>query len=552
MTYTADYREEQPAHGVKRFYTTEQLGEKRSFTPEGFLLCEDVPIARVGTQIYGEHELPGMKGQDGLIRIHRDDDEVFKPAAVLSFAGKPVTNDHPPERVTPDNWHDYSVGTVINPRQGDGRLFDNSFLYADLLVTSRKAIQDILDGKREVSAGYDAEYEQTQIGEGRQYKIIGNHVALVNRGRCGPSCHIGDSEVATKVNTRRSFRDRIMTAFRASDEGALVEELEKVTEMLGEQVAGEGGGSDNTKDEDGHHVVINLHGGAPGSPGGPNSSGGGMAGTKDDPAAVDPAAAADPAAGQGGMAEVLSRLDRIEQALMILAQGDDPDAGADPNAEDPNGGGDGFHDEAATEPDTDEPEVKPSNSLPYGSGLRGKEFDSPQLGTGDRRRTGDQRQRVGDQRQRVADGGGRRTTDADTSRRQQFVGDSSSMQMEFHEAMSRAEMLVPGIKLPTFDAKTPARITFDSLCSLRRNTLQQAYHDQDKRGYIDVMLGGAQPDFKAMTCDTAALIFNGASEMIRQQNNTSVGRPRTLVRGHVGTLSPAEINKANKERYKLN
>jgi uncharacterized protein len=538
----------EPAHGHKRFYTVEQIGEKRSFTPEGFLLCEDVPIARIGTQLYGEHELPGLKGVDGLIRIHRNEDEVFKPAAVLSFSGKPVTNDHPPEKVTPDNWHDYSVGSVINPRRGDGLMYDNSFLYADLLITSRKAIQDILEGKREVSAGYDAEYEQTTDGEGRQYQIIGNHVALVKRGRCGPTCHIGDEDMA-KVMNRRSFADRILTAFRSNDEGALVEELEKVGEMLGEPVSGketsEGGGGD-TRDRvirDDGHVAIHLHSGG----------GGGVSTAQDEPdIGGDPANGGgnDPDnGGSGGLAEINARLERIEQAIMILAQGDDDDGDENGNdlGGDPND--DGFHDEAATEPDSDEPELKPDNSMPYGAGSRATGFSSGQMGTADRknqrRRTADQRRRTTDQMTADAEGEGART--------RAFVGDSSSMQQEFNETVARAEMLVAGAKLPTFDSKSPARITFDTLCALRRNTLAAAYHDQNKRPYIELMLGGRQPDFKTMTCDNALAVFNGASELVRQETNQTVGRgPRTTGRAYAGTLSPAQINEANRKRYQLN
>jgi uncharacterized protein len=35
-----------------KFYVTERIGPKPGFTPEGFLLCEEVPIARVGIMDY--------------------------------------------------------------------------------------------------------------------------------------------------------------------------------------------------------------------------------------------------------------------------------------------------------------------------------------------------------------------------------------------------------------------------------------------------------------------------------------------------------------------
>jgi uncharacterized protein len=537
----------------KRFYTTEQLGDRQSLTPDGFLLCEAVPIARIGPQIYGEHELPGLKGKDGLIRVMRDEDEVFRPEAILSFAGKPVTNDHPPEKVTPDNWRNYSVGITLNPRRGDGIQYDNSFLYADLLITDRKAIADIRSGKREVSAGYDAEYEQTNDGEGRQYKIVGNHVALVNRGRCGPLCTIGDEEMPSRVtvhdNRRRSFKDRILDAFRNNDEGALVEELSKVEELRGEQVSGnrEEGGSE-IRD---NNIAIHLHGSGGPSGGGGVSLGGGGA-TGDQPEA-DPDNGGGSPAGGDVMQQIMQRLDRIEQAIVILAQGDD-DGDEGDMGEDPNNG-DGYmqpsHDRRGrmndrrtrdqnepSSPDTDEPNEDPSQNLPYGSGSEAEGRDGPQLGAQDRRGTRDRR---------TADRG--MTTDAHRA----FVGDSTSMRNEFNDTVARAEMLVSGIRVPTFDAKTPARTTFDSLCALRRNVLTQAYHEGDKRQYIDVMLGGKQADFRQMTCDSVQMVFNGASEMARQATNATIGRARpAAARGGGRALTPAEINARNKELYKIN
>ncbi len=41
-----------------RFYTVASLSPKRHMTPEGFLICEDVPVARIGEQIYGPDETP--------------------------------------------------------------------------------------------------------------------------------------------------------------------------------------------------------------------------------------------------------------------------------------------------------------------------------------------------------------------------------------------------------------------------------------------------------------------------------------------------------------
>jgi hypothetical protein len=52
------------------FYTTFQLSKKQALTPEGFLLCMDVPIARTGELIYTPGEIEGVRpGRDGFIRV---------------------------------------------------------------------------------------------------------------------------------------------------------------------------------------------------------------------------------------------------------------------------------------------------------------------------------------------------------------------------------------------------------------------------------------------------------------------------------------------------
>ncbi len=115
MTKTTDRA---MTHDRGRFHTTEDIGEKRSYTPEGFLVCHDVPIARTGMQLYTSEEVPIEDAGNGEVRIYREPDEVFRPETISSFEGKPVTVEHPNDFVTPENWQQLSVGTVQNVRRG--------------------------------------------------------------------------------------------------------------------------------------------------------------------------------------------------------------------------------------------------------------------------------------------------------------------------------------------------------------------------------------------------------------------------------------------------
>jgi hypothetical protein len=208
------------------FYTVQRLGEKQELTNEGFLLCRDVPIARIGELLYADGEVPVEATPDGLIKINRSPEEVFRPETIASFEGKPVTLDHPDDFVTPETWRQLAVGTVQNVRQGQG--IENDYLFADLLITDAQAIEDIRSGLREVSCGYEADYEQVEPGRGEQRNIIGNHVALVERGRCGPRCAIGDKEPSMK---KKTLVQRIWGAFGTRDTAALTEAMNELETM---------------------------------------------------------------------------------------------------------------------------------------------------------------------------------------------------------------------------------------------------------------------------------------------------------------------------------
>lgn len=176
------------------------IGPKRSKTTEGFLLCKDVALARVGEMVYGANELRRADGSQmfegdlaGRVAIERSADVVFAADTINSFVGKPITIKHPDKLIDPKTVREHSHGSILNARRGEGSRSD--FLVGDILITSQDGI-DAVEHLREVSCGYDAEYEKISPGRGRQVKIMGNHLALVERGRCGPNCYVGDQDMS--------------------------------------------------------------------------------------------------------------------------------------------------------------------------------------------------------------------------------------------------------------------------------------------------------------------------------------------------------------------
>lgn len=145
-----------------------------------------------------------------VIKILRDEATVFAPKAVHSFIGKPITDDHPKEAVSADNWRDHARGVVM------GALRDGDHLSFDLLLTDASTIAKVDAGKVELSNGYGAPLEWGDFAapdgtkcHARQASISGNHVAIVDAGRAGPTCRIGDAAHCSAAP--QSFLDSLTT-----------------------------------------------------------------------------------------------------------------------------------------------------------------------------------------------------------------------------------------------------------------------------------------------------------------------------------------------------
>lgn len=209
-----------------KYFIEKSLGKVQKVTPEGYLLCIGVPIARTGEYEYGVHELPEYEGrEDGIIICERPAEVVFSDRTVASFEGKPFTVGHPEEGVDVESWGDLAAGVVQNVRRGEGE--DSELLIADILVTKPEAIDEIRSGVREVSCGYDADHDQVEPGRIRLTSITGNHVALVPEGRAGHQVAIGDGkgvESGMKEKKKISFMDWLKDQFKkAKDEGVVIE-----------------------------------------------------------------------------------------------------------------------------------------------------------------------------------------------------------------------------------------------------------------------------------------------------------------------------------------
>jgi len=452
-----------------KFHTTEKLGPKQSLTPEGFLLCEEVPLARTGMMIYGPNETPVEAGPDGLVRIFRDADEVFSQITLASANGKPVVNEHPDEDVVPDNWLQLAKGVCLNPRRGEGVIDD--LMVADLLITCPEEIKAVQSGKREISLGYDANYEETDIGYGKQSDIIINHIALVEAGRCGPRCSIGDQkpqslnhdnkepEMATKKPKSNKFLDALMRAFKAKD----ADEVEALAQEVQDEMSEEGE----------THIHIHNNG-----------------------AASDAVAEVVPHEGDISKATTDDDYDARIRALESTVQG---------------------LVEAIAE-------LKKSS-------------------------VGDEDPELEDEK--VVDALEEEAVEGTTKDSIRKAKDSAFLTDSFKDTVSIAEILVPGIRVPTFDnAARPAK-SLKAICNLRSTALDLAYSHPSTRVIIDQVLNGRTLDTKSMTCDAIRTIFRAAGALKKASNNTGAfsAKDNGVKQGSRPVQTIAELNKLHQEYY---
>lgn len=155
--------------------------------------------ARTGIQQYLGSEVGRPDLQ--VVNVYRDETEVFSKTALQTFSKIPVTDDHPGQPVTAENWRDVAVGTT-----GDEVLRDGEYLKIGLKITDARAVKAVQAGKRELSVGYSCElvWEDGVAPDGtpyqaRQTQITADHVAIVQRGRAGSRARIGDAWGAAPI-----------------------------------------------------------------------------------------------------------------------------------------------------------------------------------------------------------------------------------------------------------------------------------------------------------------------------------------------------------------
>lgn len=203
------------------------ISDNLTETAEGYLICHNVPVAKIGVQDYYGFEL-GLTGNQHskIFKIRRQPEDVFADEALMSLEGKAITDDHPAEGVDVSTHAMYSRGHVQNVRH------NNDHILADLVITDPHTITKVKSGKRGVSCGYNCDYIPEDKPE-RQTNLRFNHVAIVDRGRAGPKVIIKD-KLPTKVKRSHAMnkKEALTKMFAAFAKDASPEELLEILPFL--------------------------------------------------------------------------------------------------------------------------------------------------------------------------------------------------------------------------------------------------------------------------------------------------------------------------------
>jgi hypothetical protein len=182
--------------------------DQRRIDHDGRLHVDSSNLSKANVCAYLGEEIPywnelGLSPQK-IYMLLRHPDELKRAAD--SFNGLPILDTHVP--MDADSHLPYLVvGTT-----GSRAKFEPPYLKNAISLWTRDAIDGVNNGaKKQLSCGYSYMPDMTPgVYQGQRYDGVmthlrGNHVALVDEGRCGADCVVGDS---ANVKTVRRFATR--------------------------------------------------------------------------------------------------------------------------------------------------------------------------------------------------------------------------------------------------------------------------------------------------------------------------------------------------------
>lgn len=207
-------------------------------TKDGYLAAAP-RVARTGIQLYRGSEIGGELADKDVVRVYRPEEEVFHVDAMQSLSHRPLTNDHPKEEVTAENWKEISVGHT-----GGDVMRDKEFARVPMLFMDKKAVKDIRGGKKQLSVGYSCDIEVIEgtAPDGQTYDAIqrnirANHIALVKAARGGARLSVGDEMAIVEETEVNKGEEKVMSLRTLTIDGISVEMTDTAVQVVQKALA---------------------------------------------------------------------------------------------------------------------------------------------------------------------------------------------------------------------------------------------------------------------------------------------------------------------------
>lgn len=159
----------------------------------GYWYIKKNPISKEGVYPYLGHNISDECEPNKVYKVYR---------SAKTLQDSVPTWDNPPKPFIDDHEMLGEGFTAIDDRPVQGIIYnpvcENGTLYADIAVYSEDLKHNIENGKKELSLGYFCKYKKERgVFKGEVYDyvqtdMVGNHIALVDAGRCGSDVKVFD------------------------------------------------------------------------------------------------------------------------------------------------------------------------------------------------------------------------------------------------------------------------------------------------------------------------------------------------------------------------
>ncbi len=203
------------------------LGSHRHYDENGFLYIDETPVLRAGVLEYLGSELidGGQDEVDGVKLIPEKVYKVYLPLEELekakdTFKMLPVVDDHTWLGEEGEDSKKFEEGmTGETPVVKDGKLF------ISMKLTGKNILNELKNGKEELSASYT---NQLKKSDNPNYDFIafdyrGNHIALVDKGRCGPDVRVLNTGANLTKKENFTMANKVKNGFFLEIDGKRVD-----------------------------------------------------------------------------------------------------------------------------------------------------------------------------------------------------------------------------------------------------------------------------------------------------------------------------------------